>query len=345
MILKFMHEFAYQRYGIDSKVFQFLHRNKVFGLPMVLLPLVSLKVEDVEKFEKMLQESLDAAGNKDRMDGRRSWLCLPWFCSDREAGKHLSEPEQDPQEEGDQVNTSAPDQQGNKVTVFRADIRLVSVITDVAIFFTFGTIFPPLAVVGFVSICLHTLTMDVTLGRMLWLARYHYPALHRAYQSQQKISDGETISQTFPKTSHSTVLEKYVKIMNKECHGASQLLSKSLLSISYLLAMFWSLFLYDILGDAVGAREAIWIIVLMGTFAGVVDFFNFVASMRNKRPTELPTNQALSATQIDQERGLELDSLMNNISVMRDQNDNVIARDNCRETSKSYDGVLNPIQC
>jgi hypothetical protein len=215
--------------------------------------------------------------------------------------------------------------------VFRADIRLVSVITDIAIFFTFGTIFPPLAVVGFVSICLHTLTMDVSLGRMLWLARYHYPALHRAHRLLKWKKENVDIS-------NSTVLEEYLKIMNKECHGASQLLSKSLLSLSYLLAMFWSLFLFDTLGDAVGAKEAIWIIVLMGTFAGLVDLLNFMVTRRNKQTTGSSENNMTPSIDVDQEKGLELD-MFGDPAVISSK-----SVDGNSHQTRGDDEVLNPIQ-
>jgi hypothetical protein len=287
MICKFIHEFSYQWYGIDSKIFQFLHRNRVFALPVVLLPLASLKAEDVEKFEIMLKESLDSGSQSSG-----SWWCLCWSWLPCWWTTTSSKPE----EHEDCVVNNQHNNKSKEVTVFRADIRLVSIITDIAIFFTFGTIFPPLAVVGFVSICLHTLTMDVSLGRMIWLARYRYPALHCNHCSA---INHELISK-------STILESYLKIINKECHGASQLFSKSLLSLSYLLSIFWSLFLYDTLGDALGAKKAIWIIVLMGTFAGLLDLVNMLVRWRSKRAS---LNVMTPSANINVDEGLQLDML------------------------------------
>jgi hypothetical protein len=101
--------------------------------------------------------------------------------------------------------------------------------TDMAILIAFGTLFPPLAVVGCFTIFIRTLFLQLSLGRIVYLA-----------QNQPN-------------------LQTLVSTINEECVGMSKLLMRGLFSLPFLLSFVWSWFLFDIWGDKAGWHIACFI--------------------------------------------------------------------------------------
>jgi hypothetical protein len=64
--------------------------------------------------------------------------------------------------------------------------------------------------------------------------------------------------------------------INEKCGGIRFLLVKSLLSLILLLSIFWSFFLFDILGDHVGVTRATWMFSVMAAIPGSVMLVNYV---------------------------------------------------------------------
>jgi hypothetical protein len=129
--------------------------------------------------------------------------------------------------------------------VFSCKENVVSIVTDIAIVLTFGVVFPPLAVVGCLAILAFTYFVQLSIGRLCYLSKF----------------------QLF--------LARYVDFVNLECRGMHLLLIKSLLTIPFLIATFWSLFLFDILGDRVGVVDAVWIIPFMTCVPLIIYLVNY----------------------------------------------------------------------
>ena len=131
---------------------------------------------------------------------------------------------------------------------FKAKNSIISFISDIAVMLTFGGIFPPLAFIGVFSLCINTLMTQMALGRVVVLSR-----------TQIK-------------------LRKSVERINEKCAGVRMLLIRSLVSLSLLLSLFWSFFLFDILGNQVGAIKAIWIIAVMAATPGTIQLITWLTN-------------------------------------------------------------------
>jgi hypothetical protein len=96
---------------------------------------------------------------------------------------------------------------------------IIIFVTDIAIILMFGTLFPPLAVIGCSAIITQTLFLQLSFGRIVYLSTRQ------------------------PK------LKRLVLTLNEECVGMGKLLMRGLFSLPWLLSLLWSWFLFDILGD------------------------------------------------------------------------------------------------
>jgi hypothetical protein len=112
---------------------------------------------------------------------------------------------------------------------------IITLAVDIAVLLTFGTMFPPLAVIGCCSVYIRTFYMQFTLGRIIHLSSNQPP------------------------------LKKFVMALNEECIGISKLLMSCLLSLPLLLAVLWSWFLFDIWGDRTGWNPAFAIFFCLPT--------------------------------------------------------------------------------
>ena len=117
--------------------------------------------------------------------------------------------------------------------IFRAENFLIDIVTDIALVLTFGVMFPPLAIIGCISVLSLSCFKQLVIGRVVSLAR------------------------TQP------YLIEYVEKLNTECVGARAIVTRALSSFMELLALFWAGYLFDILGDSIGYRKAIALLILM----------------------------------------------------------------------------------
>ena len=111
---------------------------------------------------------------------------------------------------------------------------LVFELTFVGLILTFGTIFPPLAIAFFISICCRSYFYECILGRFII---------------------------------DTTKLEFYSKLDILEDNFKVQPLQSTLKKCGWFLLYvscgFYTLFLYDILGDSVGFYKAYWVLIVM----------------------------------------------------------------------------------
>ncbi len=156
--------------------------------------------------------------------------------SDKRVYENGLDVEKDPLRES---STSGQNNTINKTAIdktwFRAERNLNYIATDMAIMLTFGTMFPPLALVGCISVFFYTTFLQLSLGRIYSLAR----------------TDPENF-------------QYYVDSIRDEWKGMSKWIVNAFHTTRPLVLIFWSFFLFDIYGDRYGSYQAAWIFLIMG---------------------------------------------------------------------------------
>ncbi len=121
--------------------------------------------------------------------------------------------------------------------LFHRERVLVGLVGDAAVLMTFGTIFPPMAVVICITIGINSVIIQLMIGRFVSLSYYD--------------------TQRY--------LRPLVSFINNECKDIGKLLSVVLPTISILASSFWAFALFDCLGDKVGIHRALWIVIGVGS--------------------------------------------------------------------------------
>ena len=111
---------------------------------------------------------------------------------------------------------------------------MLPIISEFTVFITFGAIFPPLALVVCYTIYMTTYFIQLIIGRIVIISRIQIE------------------------------LKQFIPKINEECRNFRRLFLQSIPSISILATFFWGFFLFDILGDEVGTKKAIWILFVIG---------------------------------------------------------------------------------
>lgn len=117
---------------------------------------------------------------------------------------------------------------------FNATQQLISILTYFGMLLTFGVVFPPLAVTFLVTIACVTAFARLKVGRLL----------------------------------HNAIAADILGVLSKvdrECRGVggSWILRRSVRMVLVFSWCFYTLFLFDTLGDATGFQEAYWILIVM----------------------------------------------------------------------------------
>ena len=126
------------------------------------------------------------------------------------------------------------------------DYIVLPIISEFTVFITFGAIFPPLALVVCYTISMTTYFIQLIIGRVVVISRIQVE-----------------LSQFIPK-------------LNEECRNFRRLFLQSIPSMSILATFFWGFFLFDILGDEIGTKKAIWILFVIGCSPILMYFFENV---------------------------------------------------------------------
>ncbi len=121
--------------------------------------------------------------------------------------------------------------------LFHRERVLVGLVGDAAVLMTFGTIFPPMAVVICITIGINSLIIQLMIGRFVSLSYYD--------------------TQRY--------LRPLVSFINNECKDIGKLLAVVLPTISILASSFWAFALFDCLGDKVGIHRALWIVIVVAS--------------------------------------------------------------------------------
>jgi len=142
---------------------------------------------------------------------------------------------------------------------------LVFELTFVGLILTFGTIFPPLAIAFFISICCRSYFYECILGRFII---------------------------------DTAKLEFYSKLDILEDNFKVQPLQSTLKKCGWFLLYvscgFYTLFLYDILGDSVGFYKAYWVLIVMPCLPLITNFIyqlrKYIAKTASDKQSEVSVN-------------------------------------------------------
>jgi Leucine-rich repeat (LRR) protein len=121
-----------------------------------------------------------------------------------------------------------------ELTYFKANQVLISLLTYLGLLLTFGTMFPPLAVAMALTVLLWALFAKYKVGRFL-----------------TKAIEGKLL--------------QYVDLVDVECQGVGSVsvLQKAMWMLITVSCWFYTIFLFDTLGHAVGLERAYWVLIVM----------------------------------------------------------------------------------
>ena len=134
--------------------------------------------------------------------------------------------------------------------IFPCRQHIVSFTTDIAIMLSFGFIFPPLFLIGFGSLWVSTKVIEYMIHELL-----------RYVQRRCDCRNDEILI---------IIIDK----VNKACHKCLRLLVTAIQSLSIVLAIFWSLFLFDTLGESRGPLIAMWMPITLVSISLIITFRN-----------------------------------------------------------------------
>ena len=169
------------------------------------------------------------------------------------------------------------------VSYFDANQLLISILTNLGILLTFGVVFPPLAATFAITILCVTAFARLKVGRFLSDAMAQNSAAH-------------------------------LQNIDSECKGvgSEQLLRKSINMMVLFCFFFYTLFLFDTLGDSVGYAYAYFVFILVPlmpvafllmsiVYARLSAVFNCVVVRRNKHNPTDPVGIEVDAAAADVE--------------------------------------------
>ncbi len=157
--------------------------------------------------------------------------------------------------------------------VFNTKKFVILLVSDIAMIFTFGTIFPPIALIICLSIMVDTSMNQMSLYRALSISTAIISNLQNYYQNQTNTGSNNVLSNV--NKENSTMLRityqdaLLVKCLNnmaiiiRECNAIDSLLNRSISSVIIIAAAFWSFFLFDIYGDVSPFPNALWVLLVM----------------------------------------------------------------------------------
>lgn len=163
----------------------------------------------------------------------------------------------------------------------RKDI-IVRTVNDVALFVTYGVLFPPLAVIIVLS-----MVVDV------W----------QLFERWQGVLSVVEIAAT---GSHGQEVLSMLRSLSEDFGRFERSIFPALRRLSFLAALFWSFTLLDTLGGTQGALQAAWIAVVMSSAPVWLFVLRWLSTWLCKRVcrTEIPLNSALGGDSSDAQGGL-----------------------------------------
>jgi len=124
---------------------------------------------------------------------------------------------------------------------FQANLLLILIVNYVGILLTFGAVFPPLAVALTLALLSVAHFIKLKLGRFLCTA-----------VKEDRL--------------------EYIDLVETECQraGAVEVLRRSVLLLLFFCSIFFTLFVFDTLGDSVGFHQAYWVLIVLPSLPFII---------------------------------------------------------------------------
>jgi hypothetical protein len=123
---------------------------------------------------------------------------------------------------------------------------VVAVVNKITILLTFGVIFPPLAAISCFGLYRDTVFTQISIGRMVLHAR------------DRQFND-------------------VIYAIDRDCHGVLRAFRSSIWLMGPIALSFYSLFIFDTLGDDIGFPKALWVLFVM---PGLPLMYRFATDLR-----------------------------------------------------------------
>jgi hypothetical protein len=139
--------------------------------------------------------------------------------------------------------------------IFNGKQFVILMVSDVVLLLSFGTIFPMIAIVVCISIYVHSWQTQRLVHR--------YVNITEQIKEQVKNCKDPVLQK---QQESLTIIHTIQTHLISQCQMVQRLLIRSLRMITFVAGVFWSFFLFDILGDEVGFVNALWILFVMSLF-------------------------------------------------------------------------------
>jgi Leucine-rich repeat (LRR) protein len=146
---------------------------------------------------------------------------------------------------------------------FDASQHVITLLTYLALLLTFGAVFPPLAVCFAVTVICMTVFTRLKVGRFLTCVSDHREEAVKGQGDAESERDSVEDAQTRPAPGR--LGQGYVAVLEQECEGvgSEKVLGRSVAMVVAFSCVFYTLFLFDTLGDAVGLSSAYWVLIVV----------------------------------------------------------------------------------
>jgi hypothetical protein len=150
------------------------------------------------------------------------------------------------------------------VPFFDASQHVITLLTYLALLLTFGAVFPPLAVCFAVTVICVAKFTRLKVGRFMTCVSDRSEEATNGREAAEAGRDEakDTDVHTRPAPDFS---QGYVAVLEQECEGvgSEKVLGRSVAMVVVFSCVFYTLFLFDTLGDAVGLQGAYWVLIVV----------------------------------------------------------------------------------
>jgi Leucine-rich repeat (LRR) protein len=179
---------------------------------------------------------------------------------------------------------------------FDASQHVITLLTYLALLLTFGAVFPPLAVCFAVTVvCMATFTR-LKVGRFLANVRADGSHSGNAQSSGRETAAAHGTAQC----EAPAATAGHVAVLEQECEGvgSEKVLGRSVAMVAAFSCVFYTLFLFDSLGDAVGVSGAYWVLIatpLLGILLGTLTLKTLTSGVPSAATEEVGTTRTQHA--------------------------------------------------
>jgi Leucine-rich repeat (LRR) protein len=180
---------------------------------------------------------------------------------------------------------------------FDASQHVITLLTYLALLLTFGAVFPPLAVYFAVTVVCMAVFTRLKVGRFLENVRADDRRSGNAESSGRETAAVDSIEHS----EAPAATAGHVAVLEQECEvvGSEKVLGRCVAMVVTFSCVFYTLFLFDTLGDAVGVSGAYWVLIatpLLGILTGTLTLKTLVNEAPSAATEEVGTTRTQHAT-------------------------------------------------